>query len=159
MRSLRFRVWDSRFNSWALPAKQSIPRLWLGDDGYFVISSLLSVSKETAIIEQCTEVKDINGDFLWEGDIVRPLYRGPEGSTSTNEWMGLPIVTKRAGEPGVIEYVTEGSTIQGAFAIVVRREDLTVVSYQRLDYQRWTDGDSLWFERLGNIHEHQHLLT
>lgn len=71
-RPLRFRVWDERFKQWAVPTSdQGVPRLWLGSDGSFEFSSLASVTKETAVVEQFTGMVDKTGREVFEGDLCR----------------------------------------------------------------------------------------
>lgn len=71
-REIKFRVWDTKFNSWAIPYdEQCIPRLWIGKDGCLVFSNLAAVTEKTSIIEQSTGLRDKNGKLIYEGDVIK----------------------------------------------------------------------------------------
>lgn len=85
----RFRVWDERFKAWSIPSStQGVPRLFVTSTGTFGVSSLASITEETAIVEQWTGLMDAIGCLIFEGDIIsftiKGVTHGPEADHIAN---------------------------------------------------------------------------
>jgi len=66
-RILKFRKWSRRENQWINPARLEIFRR----DG--ILKDLYDPDEEDGTIEQYTNIDDINGRELYQGDCVRTL--------------------------------------------------------------------------------------
>lgn len=66
----KFRVWDKKHNEY-IPSNMISTLLYFGHkDEFHIEFECFSTFADSLIIEQCTGLKDKNGNLIYEGDIV-----------------------------------------------------------------------------------------
>ena len=67
----KFRVWDKKHNEY-IPSNMIGTLLYFGyRDGFHIEFECFSTFADSLIIEQCTGLKDKNGNLVYEGDIIK----------------------------------------------------------------------------------------
>ncbi|HEX3100788.1 MAG TPA: YopX family protein [Pyrinomonadaceae bacterium] len=139
-RELKFRGWHSKLQR-IIPASELVEdQLTITADGRFInvsgSSAVLSVifPPDKFVPMQYTGLKDKNGVEIYEGDIVRYQFRGPQGEIR-NDYVGI----------------VQWDEVNPCFMVQDAKDP------NRYDYDFVVCG-MVAIEVLGNVHEDAHLL-
>ena len=81
MREIKFRIWDGHTKSFFnTPDTHYLPKLRCDEEGVLTIEP----KDDTYVLQQFTGVTDKNDKEIYEGDIVRCIFRGADLDDWTN---------------------------------------------------------------------------
>jgi uncharacterized phage protein (TIGR01671 family) len=95
----KFRVWDKKYNEY-IPSSMISTLLYFGHrDEFHIEFKCFSTFADSLIIEQCTDMKDKNGNLIYEGDKVEISVYGDvinEGFVETDtQYQGIVVWAKQ----------------------------------------------------------------
>lgn len=90
----KFRVWDKNHNTY-IPSNMISTLLYFGHkDEFHIEFECFSTFADSLIIEQCTGLKDKNGNLIYESDYVKDKF----GNTFLIKWFNAKFICEDQAE-------------------------------------------------------------